>query len=438
MVSRLGRQVLGLLSGIAVLGAVPGTGFSQSESERVRIAEAIRAAEAKNGPRSADLIQPLTDLSQQYETEGRHALATAAVEQARQIVRANYGLHTLDQVSLIEQALENEQALGNLAMVEALEEELFDLARRHPADLRAVAIHRDLGARRMNLLRRFLAGEAPPEIYPEVGWYSFTRDDVVSDLVSDAQSHYADAAAVLLRNDRYSSDELRDLELSIVRAGDVIRQRNRPDTYALGYRQYELQARTNTLWDLAGSVSSHDADQRRQRVKYMATRYHLGRESYRRLIAYDETVSGPAPADGAALARRARAHLDLADWDLLHSANGVALDEYARVHEMLSADGQAEPLIEEIFAPPMPVVLPAFLPNPLETETSDRHIDVTFEVTRYGEGRRVEILGATPDVSAAAKNELASLIKSSRFRPRVTDGEVARASLVVVRYYVGD
>jgi hypothetical protein len=82
--------------------------------------------------------------------------------------------------------------------------------------------------------------------------------------------------------------------------------------------------------------------------------------------------------------------------------------------------------------------LPTFLPNPLATAESARYIDVGFEVTRFGEGRRVEILGASPNVPDSVKDELASLIKGSRFRPRVTDGELRRESPVAVRYYLAD
>ena len=186
MVSRVARHTIRNAGHHHRPRGVPGTGFPQSEAERVRadekerIAEEILAAQAKDGPRSPALIQLLTDLGVLYETEGQHVLATAALEQARQLVRANYGLHTLDQVPLMQQALANQQAIGNFVMVRAIEEELLDLAERHPDDLRTAAIHRDAGKRRLDVLRRFLAGEAPGEIYPETGLYSFWRDDMIS------------------------------------------------------------------------------------------------------------------------------------------------------------------------------------------------------------------------------------------------------------------
>jgi hypothetical protein len=57
-------------------------------------------------------------------------------------------------------------------------------------------------------------------------------------------------------------------------------------------------------------------------------------------------------------------------------------------------------------------------------------------VSRYGESRRIEILETTMNATDPDKTRLIRLIQSSRFRPRVTDGEFARASPVVVRYYL--
>jgi hypothetical protein len=474
--------MLAAVGGIVALAAVPSVGFPQPPAERFRppeyrervlpqspadrlradddrerIAAEISAAVANSGPQSSDLIEPLTALGNLYATEGQHALAAAALEEARHLVRANYGLYTLEQAPLMQQALENQQALGNFAMVQAFEEELYDLANRHPADFRTVAIHRAMGARRMNILKRLLADEYPAEIYGESGLFSLSRGAVAADLVSEAQIHYADAAAVVLRNGLYSSDELRDLETEIVRASDLFRQLDDRIRYSPsgGFRRYgvgarergpgwyvtaseELQTRTNALWDLTGSESSQEAKQRRQRVGDAPNPYRLGRESYHRLVAYDEARSGSTPADEQAWRSRLTAYLQVVDWDLLYSENGAALKQYARVHALLKTNAIAEPLMAELFEPPIPIVLPTFLQNPLETPASARYIDVAFEVTRYGTGRRIEIIGAAPNVSDAAKNDLVNLIKSSRFRPRVTDGELERASPVVVRYYLND
>jgi len=196
----------------------------------------------------------------------------------------------------------------------------------------------------------------------------------------------------------------------------------------------ELQGRTNLLWDLAGTEVPQEANERRARVDDMRTRYALGRESYRRLIGYAEH----SPDDSEAWGKHLQAYLELADWDLLYARNGAALDEYALVYENLKTNGVAEAVIASTFAPDVPIVLPTFRPNPLQTAIGNRYIDVTFEITKFGEPRRVEIVGATPTVPDGAKDELVGTIKASRFRPRLTDGELGRTSPVAVRYYLND
>ncbi|MND06176.1 hypothetical protein D3C83_274070 [compost metagenome] len=63
---------------------------------------------------------------------------------------------------------------------------------------------------------------------------------------------------------------------------------------------------------------------------------------------------------------------------------------------------------------------------------------MSFEVTKFGESRRVELVAAAPDVSDAAKKELVTLIKDSQFRPRVVNGELGRAAPIALRYYLND
>ena len=446
MVSRVARHGLAMLSSLAALVLLPGLGFPQGVSERFRaaererVAEEMAAAQAEEGPRSPALIELYAALGAQYENDGQHGLATAALEQARSLVRANYGLHTLDQLPLMQQALENQRVLGDVAMVQAIEEEMLALAMRHPTDLRAVAVYRDAGRRRMDILMRLLAGDAPPEIYPEVGLYSITKSEVVKGLVTAAQTHYAAAAAVIVRNELYSSGELREIETEIVRASDLFRQRtilsqnHDPDGVV---RNSLLEAETDRLLDLAGFTVFSDDVERRARLDGVTSRYEIGRDSYRRLTAYDEKAYGTA-VPATQLQSRLEAHLQLADWDLLYSRNGLALEQYARVLAQIETTVVAAPLIAEIFAPAVPIVLPTFLANPLQTPSSGRYIDVAFEITRFGESRRVEILGAAANVSDADKNDLLALIKGSRFRPRVTDGELARAAPVALRYYLND
>ena len=49
----------------------------------------------------------MTALALQYQEEGEHAFAIAAAEQARQVVRINYGLHSMLEAPLLQQLSTN-------------------------------------------------------------------------------------------------------------------------------------------------------------------------------------------------------------------------------------------------------------------------------------------------------------------------------------------
>jgi hypothetical protein len=106
----------------------------------------------------------------------------------------------------------------------------------------------------------------------------------------------------------------------------------------------------------------------------------------------------------------------------------------------LKQQGIPRAALDELFSPAVPVVLPAFRPNPLAgaAEPATGYIEVGFEILNVGTSRRIEILGASDNATRAEKDEVVRLVARSRFRPRTTDGDFARASRVVVRVPLHD
>jgi hypothetical protein len=150
-----------------------------------------------------------------------------------------------------------------------------------------------------------------------------------------------------------------------------------------------------------------------------------------RLYAYEVATASP-PLD------QATAAVHLADWILLYGGNGRAVDAYEFAYAAAQEAAIPADAIAELFAPELPVVLPAFQPNPLardETKASAGHIDVGFSITKYGGSRHIEILDAV-NASRDAEERLVTLIARSRFRPRSSDGRFDVAWPVVVRYFV--
>lgn len=163
----------------------------------------------------------------------------------------------------------------------------------------------------------------------------------------------------------------------------------------------------------------------------LLTYYDVGRRSLGRL--YDYEVASRAPA-----LQQVEAVIRIADWDLLHSRNTLALEGYEQVYAwLMEADARAT--IEALFSPRTPFVLPTFAVNPLASEAiahSTGYIDVAFAITKFGEPRRIEILDTSTNATEAAKKRLVTLITGCRFRPRVVDNELGHATRVEVRYYL--
>lgn len=464
------RAIAILLTIVAAAPAIFAQARFEADGQREQaITARIEQEERANGPYSEGLIGPLSDLALLYQDTGDHDLAIAVITRIRHLVRINEGLHSLEQLPLIRQLIANEETIGRFDSAWELEEDLLTLARRHPTDVRTVPVFREVANKRMALLRQYLAGEFPPQLFLGC-YYSWPREEpidsfgcvagnrgtVIRGILSDAQEHYYNAVTVMLRNQLYSSAELRGLELEIVesieavRAGRDLRQPSptsrRPSSYAFDDVPHMPRDREPfaSWWQnvhLVGEALDGVARQSAappdylpvsvsdSRAAYEGWDYGFGRKSLERLSAYTAATSAPLP-------EQARALLRIADWDLLYSQNSRALKQYERAFDMLALAGERA-LIDELFSPEIPVVLPAFGRNPLASDArSNGYIDVAFEVSLYGEGRKIRVLDTTTNAADADTARLVQLIQRSRFRPRAADGELARAAPVVLRYYV--
>ncbi len=385
----------GVLAALTVAAAPHATAAEDAlapvpkDEQQRRIIERIDEAQSRDGPFSPELIEPFTELFDLNRESGDPELAAAARERALQLVRVNAGLFSLDQIPLLLGSLATEDSRGNVARVEGLERELWNLARRNPDDLRTVPVLRELGDRRLALRKRLLAGELPDPI--RIGGDFEDRDPAFGSrsarahvMTAEAWAYYAEAIRRLRRHGDYTSDELRDLEMGLVHI-------------SYGYNRD----------------------------------YTAGRSSLLRQVSYDVARDEP-------LVTRVNSFIRVADWDLTFNQNGTALETYDQVYALLRDERAPTEAIDAIFSPKIPVVLPTFLPNPIATEEtgSTGYIDVAFEIHKYGSARDVVVLGATPNATAADKDALTSVIYRSRFRPRIIDGGFGHRSPVVLRYYL--
>ena len=462
------RRALEAIPAIAaalVLAAFTTPVFAGSNANDEVLLDQIQEILSRDGPYSVELLEPLSRLGLLYQEGEDYALALVTLERAQHIVRVNNGLYSLEQVPLLRQLMNVEGARGNAEGAWDRQQDLLTLLRRHPDDIRTAPALREIADRQMQVLAAVIAGERPPDVvlgcyykeWPTSADGSCTagsKSTVVQGMLAEAQRNYLDAIAVMLRQGLYDSDDLRALELDVLRGVDLMRTRYGgpsgrpvplvpPYTGASGlepWRSRMAAVAELAAWDLPypderpleGDALDSDSEANFvMKHAHIMDPYHRGRQSLRRLYAYG------AASEGSPL-QQADAVVQMADWDLLYSHNSQAIESYQLAHAMLERDGAAETSVEQLFGPPTPVVLPAFQPNPLArdaTRVETGYIDVEFEITKYGRSRGVEILddaNATHD----AKQDLMALIRGSRYRPRLTDGAFADASSVRMRYYL--
>jgi hypothetical protein len=405
---RARATALGLVSTAAALAAA--RAFAQEPAQPAddvvfSVARQIEQIQSSQGSNSSELIGPLTNLGLILREQEDRDLAKATFERARHLVRVNYGLSSFEEAPILRQLMQIEEGRGNAAAAWDLEQKLLGLIYRYPGP-RAAPMLKEIADKRADVLRRYSAGEFPPQIM--LGCYYAARhrgdgescprsgssSDVKIALLDETRAYYMDTITMVVQSAGRNADELPEIYLALVRA---------------------LYAHPND------AITGYEG-------------VGILRELHSRAVRNAEPLSV-----------QMNALLHIADWELRFAGGRKESEEafqfYDALYERFEQVGMEPAWMDEVFSPSLPVVLPAFMPNPLariETPSSAGYIDVAFEITKYGEGKSVEILDTSTNTTDAARLHLRDLIKWSRFRPRVADGAFEDPSRVVVRYYVND
>jgi len=416
----LRTTALGFVGAAAVLGA----GAPAQEPRLLPddalggLGEQIEAIQSSQGINAPELIGPLTSLGLLMREQEDRDLAAAAFERARHVVRVNYGFDSFEEAPLLRQLVLIEEEKGNAAGAWDLEQRLLGLIYRYPGP-RAAPLLKEIADKRAAVLRRYFAGEIPPQIVLGCYYAPPSRDPpsrtaatarrrsdtagcprsgsanrVKAALRNETRYYYEDVIAMVLESEGPSADELPDIYLDLARALYAY-----PNERFTGYEGSEVLREIHSL----------------------------------------------SVRNGEPLEAQLNALLRIADWDLRFARgrkeNEAAFAAYESLYDRLRQEGLDRSQIDGIFSPSVPVVLPAFVSNPLastETSRSAGYIDVAFEITKYGEGRSVSFLDTSSNLSDEARSRVREIIMWSRFRPRMANGVFEDPARVVVRYYLND
>lgn len=396
-----------------------------------RIAEGIE----RSGPFDMGLVQEYSSLGELYQQLGQHERAIEAFEEAEYIARINEGLTAPQAFSSIESAVESYIAMGDLPAANEKLQFLLYLNREHYGSnsLELVPLLSAMGDWHMYSFSQ--AVSAPPvatfniSIGGSGSGSGSRRDDfnprsMAFGNLFRAQGMYSQAIGTLLNRQVLYAPELIALEQKLVES-----------VFLTAHREGFMR---NPAFFLGNYYTTTGSHLRRSRFSGLSPSYLQGRGAYERMRRY---IGFQYQADPLDLAKVLVAE---ADWHLIHDHHSKAIHVYREALEIMRAQGVPEAELEAVFASRMPVQLPAFtaLPHsraylgiPADQEIEYQgHVDVSFELSRYGNAKRIRILDSSEVSDPDVVKRLRRLLNSMPFRPVVMD-EREEARKKTVRYY---
>lgn len=370
--------------------------------------EAIVAIEAEGGAWDRNLVEELEALGTLQQQQGNHAEAIETLGRAMHIDRINNGLHTLQQVPVVEHMIDSYMALGDWASVDLYQNYLYYVQRKAYGvdDPRIIPVLHRLGEWNVEA---FNIGFGDP-----LGVRLSTAQMLFNTAANMVGIHFG-------RSDERYVPYMRSIATSAYLASthpDYMREVNRPEFRtaqdALRH-QLHLTGREGPQGFYAGE----------QALLEIVRLYHeQGDEPF--LLA--EAVT------------------NLADWNLIFGRNREASDLYADAWQILSEQDNSEELIDRLFGQVIPIPTFSRLPTNLllgASDSQDRpalhydYADVRLDVTENGAAVNVEILSEETEANARQLSRLRREIRGTEFRPLLVDGvpQTSEGHLFRYRYW---
>lgn len=393
----------------------------------------ISAVETSAGPFAPALLEQYLSLGKAYQQNGQHTAAIEVLEKAEYISRINSGLFAAEQLVIVENLIGSYLATGETRKAAERQQYLLFLNQQNfgKDSLQAVPVLRKMGDWLMASFNSSINAPTAPVISFNAGApgsrQSSPREFAFNNLYM-AQNNYYQAIQNLLGNHQLKASALSELELKLIEAVFLAANRQGlladPDFYM---DSYLIRTGSRIM---------------RRNLRANTISYANGRNAYMRIQLYEEhqTVVDPL--------RVARAIVGLGDWNLLFDKHASALRHYEEADAYLRSHNVAEEVIAQLLHPELPLQLPLFTAAPnsrakyaIDTQTPLKfagYADVSFDLTRYGSVRNIEIDSTTGEFSRNMERRLLRILRAAPFRPRLEDGKVVSSDNVRIRYYYAD
>lgn len=416
-----------------------------SGEARERVEDTIAAyiarvgeAEASEGPYSDQLREDLFNTGLLYQQLDDHDNALKLMERALAVSRINYGLEGLDQVPIMEAMAQSYLAQEKLTNADAMMDAAFNLQLKVygegsqelvPALLKLGDWNTEAFMQRSSILVNIPRMNVQRFLMDPKGFVDQQTDlrDTPLFKLYQARSNYLTAIKTLIDGRNFTHPDLLPLEHELLTNYFLFTHRENilyePDFYLTRKKSKTASRLNQNAIELLNSES-----------------YDLGRESHKRTLAYIYNDPNAKPA------QLATAMLEDADWDLLYERKPQAADKYEATYMFFAANPELGQQVADVLYPPVPTVLPTYLPPPNSREKLGippdaevsffGYIDVEFSLTKFGKARRIHQLGTGGEVTRNMEIRLNQYLRNVQFRPRYTGTEVDTGP-IRLRYYLG-
>jgi hypothetical protein len=387
----------------------PRPSSGRSGRTMVQLAESIAAEQANEGTFSPGLIYDMVSLASIYQELDDHVAAIAVLDRAKQIVRVNNGLSSLDQGEMLQHMIVSLEAMGRYGTAALQRNELLELARKHPSDLRVGSMFATVADGRFAAIERWMDADMAtvPIIF---GSGPGGRDDTFPTIIARvrggmraAQQNYGEALRATAANGSPRGPDVYEIENNLMKT-------------------YWMQM-THTGLFFGSDIS-------KQQIRQSLD--EIGARSYDRRVKYSQALMHPAKEIAGLL-------IELGDWHLLFGQDDKAIAAYGQAHATLMTAGISAEEIDGLFTPASPLLVPVFAPHWIDANAGlgyMGYVDVAVDLDTLGRSRDVRVTGQSALASDLIVKRLKKYIaKKNQFRPLFANGERLDNDDVALRYY---
>ncbi len=407
------------------------------------------------------LAQEYLSISALYQQTGDFENAVNALENTMHIERVNQGLYTLAQADAVRQLIQANKAIRNFSEADQYHEYLYYLMSRNlePGSDALTQAAMEWAEWNIEAYRRlnFYQEEelATSGSVSSIGATLLRRgelvaieDDQFSEIMFVPRAAFFDSAASA-RLQSFTAEQLIDPRLK--RAEDLYDTILESDPYNKDILQKKANITHLYKMQLEKFIGNNmpGSNIRPSSSRLLRSSRHFRRSNSdidESLLAYAvELENSDDPENNSNPEARAKAYIELGDWNIAFENSQKADEYYSKARDILLANDYSEEQVTAFISPEPALFIPEFvtyadtrsfqnIPENMDIPYTG-YIDVSFNKQRTGNLRNIKIENYSEDTGNLVRNRLMDLLNTVKVRPTIVAGEAQSQSDIHVRYY---